>query len=70
MLKIIKNWIYWWKKGRRSKQFFEEELMMAKHREPAEFKETIRQAVINDWKKSGIDITVPNFGGGRQEMEL
>lgn len=62
MFKVFKRWLYWWKLSRKSKRFFKEEIMLAKHRGPLEFDEKTRDAIIADWKKQGIDITKPNFG--------
>jgi len=70
MFKFFFRWVYWWKQSRKSKKFFKEELMLARHRGPLEFNESTRLEVIADWKKAGHDITVPNFGGKRQELEF
>ena len=70
MLKTIKQWIFWWKRSRQSKKFFKEAALYSKHADPIEPRIESIQSVICDWKINGIDITVPNFGGGRQEMEI
>jgi len=70
MFKFFFRWVYWWKLGRKSKKFFKEELMLARHREPLEFNEESKQVVIEDWLKAGHDIRVPNFGGGRIETGI
>ena len=70
MFKIIKRWVFWWKKSRASKKFFKEAIMIARHGEPDVPTPEKIQAVIDDWKRVGIDITKPNFGGGTQNLGI
>ena len=72
MFKTLKRWWYYWKLGRKVKKFIAHELMVARViRSPKmPFNESTRLEVIADWKKAGHDITVPNFGGKRQELEF
>lgn len=70
MFKIIKSWIYWWKRSRKLKNFLKTEILLASMRPPLGFNKNTRDQVVGDWAKAGYDITVPNFGGGRQETEI
>ena len=72
MFDTLNRWWYWWKRGRAWKKFIAHELMMARviRSRSKPFNEATRLEVINDWKKAGHDITVPNFGGGKIETGI
>ena len=70
MCKTLKRWWYWWKLSRKTKKFFKEEIMLARHKGPMQFSESTRTEVIENWAKAGYDITTPNFGGGSFETRI
>ena len=70
MFKIIKRWIKYWKQGKKAKKHIEQQILLSSRRGPYEITQADVQAVINDWKAVGVDITVPNFGGGTQNLGI
>lgn len=64
MFKIIKRWIKYWKQGKKAKKYIQQQILLSSKRGPYEITRADIDAVINDWKAVGVDITKPNFSGG------
>jgi|GEM_PF-6341377 len=62
MFKYIKRCIKYWKQSRKAKRYIQKQIHIASKAGPAEITRASIDAVVNDWKKQGIDITKPNFG--------
>lgn len=71
MFKRIRECIYWWKISKKAKKYLQHQIVMARHMDkyPPPTPEEVK-TFVEEWKKFGCDVTVPNFGSAKFEGRI